>query len=797
MENAKPLAELVRGYLESAGFQVSEETGGCLVADKLIFNAERDTRLVWVPEGRPGGGYDEGPLRDSISKVRANYPTTARATVVALRREGFSRDLQQSLMQSRVRLLAPIQFFDSRFRVEESPRAASSIADIRKNAQSLARVPQPFTTEFSSPDSAAQDHQDLFRRLRNEMGYNSGPSIRIIVGRAGIGKSYLFTALFDDLYKRFLEAKRSLSRLPRPIPLLPEHLKKTQVLRTDHLIDSFLHTDIADPMSSETFRWLLVNGFATWLLDGLDELYAGDTNFFDYLLDLVTIPNSKAQVTIWCRDSLLTTSRELSEFQEVCAGDDVLKIYRLDNWGTKSKRQFVWLQKEGRLPKANEGDSDDVRAFLQILDRDESTRVMSGLPFYCRILFDQHVANDLASFSDEVELIEHTISAMKDREIKKGLFDSACFEENGLDEWLEQIAADYIEGKYAGFQRDEAEEYGPLVLRDGLSADEQQHIIVSLLNFPLFQAGSESGKVAFVHDLVADAVAARHYLKRLGNETHEVLKRLAHVDVDRPPLLRFMARRIEEAGRMAIVDELRRPSKDRSFAVALTLMMLAKPSRDILRQVNLEERFLIGVQFSDLDLSKCSFRGSDLTYASFDSCDLTGSSFDGANFHHTAFRDCNLSDADVRGCRAQSIVIGSKVEDDIERIHKWFHEASGIATSSGRCPTAQQFMHLFSKFVTPLGSARRDRLDVRALTSGKRFEGAASMGDCIRAAVNAGYLLKLKPDSRKRYSRTSGDEYTPREPLISSWSSLRSGVLATVLGRCLKNCVHGQTVRTR
>ena len=69
-----------------------------------------------------------------------------------------------------------------------------------------------------------------------------------------------------------------------------------------------------------------------------------------------------------------------------------------------------------------------------------------------------------------------------------------------------------------------------------------------------------------------------------------------------------------------------------------------------------------------------------------------------------------------------------------------------------RCPTAQQFMHLFNKYVTPLGSPRRDRLDHRALTAGKRFAGAASMDDCIKAAVGAAYLIEQghKGNSRAR-----------------------------------------------
>ena len=769
MERQEPLSQLVSGYLRSAGFNVTDGVGSCFVADRPIIGAERDTRLVWVPEASQQGSYEEGPLWENISEVRANYPTTARVTIVVPRREGFSRDMQQTFRQSGIKLLAPIQFFDSKFRVEESRRAASAIADIREDAESLHRVPQPFKTDFDKPNLEAYDRLDLFQRLRKDM-VDDDTVIRIIVGRAGIGKSCLFRALFHDLYESFLEAKRGLRTVRRPIPLLPEHLKKTQSLRTEDLINNFLHTDVADPVSSEMFRWQLVNGFATWMLDGLDELYAGDPGFFDYLLDLVTIPNSKAQVTIWCRDSLLTTSQAFSEFQETCAGQDILKVYRLENWERTSKRQFVWLQKEGHLPRAGEGDSNHVREFLDILDRDEPTKIISGLPLYCRILYDQYQeSGDLSRFSDEVELLDYTIESICDREIEKEQFDRTSFEEDGLDDWLEQIAADYVEGQYADVRRDEVEEYGTFVLRDGLSKNERQHILTSLLNFPLFQAGRESGKVSFVHDLVADAIAARYYLKRFGTSGHErkgrrgsadLIERLAHVDIEDPSLLRFIAKRIDEMRLNTLVQELRRPNNTRSFAVALTLMMLARPELDLLTRsdVNLEERLLVGVRFSNRDLSKCSFRGSDLTYTTFDSCNLTGAIFDGAHFNHTAFSgDCVLRGAEVRKSRIQSIVHSNRLEDDIDRIHEWFAKASGVASTAGRCPTAEQFMHLFSKYVTPFGRARRNQLNERGLTAGKRFAGAASVEDCIKAAVSAGYLDER--DRRGRYARAPGDKY--------------------------------------
>lgn len=621
----------------------------------------------------------------------------------------------------------------------------------------MSLVPQPYRTDGHA--SGAKERQDdLFRQLRQEMSTAGDATVRIIVGRAGIGKSCLFTSLFGDLYEDFLDSKNRLRRCPRPIPLLPEHLKQAQSMRTDALIENFLRTDVASPMTSKTFKWLLVNGYATWLLDGLDELYSGDPGFFDFILDLITDKGSRAQVTIWCRDSLLTTSQEFAEFQETCSGGDVLKIYRLSDWQRKQKRQFVWIKKKGRLPKAGDGDSAEVSEFLDVLDSNSVLKSISGLPFYCSELLQHKDDGDLKRFGDEVELLNYTVDTMVSREIAKGMFDQNSFDEDGLNDWLETIAAEYVEGQYAGLASDEVQEYAELVLRDGLDRGVRDHILTSLRNFPLFQSGNEGGQVAFVHDLVADVVAARHYRKLINGGRKDTFRRLEHVDVDYPPLLRFMVHGIEEGGLNTLRSALRRVGKDRSFSVALTLMMLVSPGKDTLRKIetSFEDRLLVGVRFVDRDLAELSFRGSDLTNAVFERCDLRRASFPGTHLSRTMFRDCDLRGADLRRSRAQSIVAGQRMLSDVNRIHEWFAESSGVRDEGVRCPTAQQFVYLFGKYVTPLGEPKRDRLPERALVSGKRVEGAAVIEDCIKAAVSAGFM---QPDHRERYSRTSGNQY--------------------------------------
>ena len=310
---------------------------------------------------------------------------------------------------------------------------------------------------------------------------------------------------------------------------------------------------------------------------------------------------------------------------------------------------------------------------------------------------------------------------MVSREIDKDMFDQNSFDEDGLNDWLETIAAEYVEGQYAGLASDEVEGYAELVLREGLDERARDHILTSLRNFPLFQSGRESGRVAFVHDLVADVIAARHYRKLINDRWQDTFRRLDHVDVDGPPLLRFMVRGIDKNGLETLRSELRRVGKDRSFAVALTLMMLVNSGRDALRKIDtsFEDRFLVGVRFVDRDLAELSFRGSDLTNAIFERCDLRGSVFQGTHLSRTTFRDCDLQGADLRRSRVQSIVAGQRMLSDVNRIHEWFAENSGVRDQGGRCPTAQQLVHLFGKYVTPLGEPKRDRLPEKALVSGE------------------------------------------------------------------------------
>ena len=734
----------------------------------------------------------ESLLRASVSRLRSKYPD-AKATVLSSSRSGFSRLLQQELKDQRIRILVPIQFFDTEFKFEHAPKAASAIADIRSPSILSQRVRQPYIVEGVPADTSPE--RDLLDTLTEELSNSDSPSVHLVLGRAGMGKTFLSRAVFAQLYSRFMKAKAQQGSAARPIPLLPDHMKDLYALRTELLIENFLRTDVASPVSRPTFEWLLVNGFTVWLLDGLDELFTGDRGFFDYILELITRPNSQAKIVIWSRDSLLTTSDAFIEFQEMCAGSDLTRVYRLSSWERASKRHFAWLQLKKRSPSNGESDTPEIRRFLEEIERSSSLRELSGVPFYCEVLLLQSRDSSIQEFSDEVVMLDHLIEEMVQREIDKGLLDRQAFQPDGLRDWLEQLAVNYVEDRsYADIDRTEALEYGRLVLLDHVTEEVEQHILLSLLQFPLFSAGMESGKVGFAHDLIAEALAARYYARKLPSEPMNIGRRVSSVDLDDPIRLRFIAQNLEPQNESAIVTAMRTANRqENTYKALLSLLMMLRPDRDQLKRlrVNLDGAALSSVAFVNRDLSGVSFRQTDLSNTRFKNCDLRGAKFEGAFINRTQF----LGRTDLEGAdfgdlmRVQSLYIEKHFHDNDAEIRDWVEKSTGRRRPINQpCPTALQITHLFRKFVTPMGYPRRDDLKRNGLLAGRRVPGAPNPEECLDAAVRHGFLVG--PDHRDKYKRVAGDKYGDIVRLVRDLSiSQAFGVLFSELCR-RRSCTH-------
>jgi hypothetical protein len=105
-----------------------------------------------------------------------------------------------------VSIRVPIQFFDTPYNWEESRDAPSSLRELRDigNAVSYRRAPQPYSDVLegtSGPDLFPVLLSGLTSRVPDRR------SIRVVVGPAGIGKSYLYQALFAELYDGFIKDK--------------------------------------------------------------------------------------------------------------------------------------------------------------------------------------------------------------------------------------------------------------------------------------------------------------------------------------------------------------------------------------------------------------------------------------------------------------------------------------------------------------------------------------------------------------------------------------------------------------
>ena len=780
------LEELAKNYLQSEGFQILDQSDGCIVSQRLEFGGN-DIQIV---QTMPPRKSPSRMLMDKVLDIRSNYPD-ARATILAHSREGISREFNAELSAEKIRVVVPVQFFDAPFKVETAPRTSSLINDIRNQAESEVRIPQQYEI-----DGVDEGGTDLFNTLLRELTIADGPNIRFVIGRAGVGKSYLFRALFQRLYSDFMNSKRGQRIHPRPIPLLPEHLRGYHSTRIEHLIQNFLHDEIVSPIQPDTFAWLLTNGFSTWLLDGLDELYAGEETFFDDIFNFLGEIGSRAQIIIWCRDSLLTSSQSFAEFLEFCTGLDIVTVYKLTGWERQHKRLYAWYRTNKRRPKPQEDDPKEVSSFLTALEKNPTLKSLSALPFYCELIFNRIDETGIPRIRDDVELLNFVIDDTVQREKEKGLLKESDFEQDGLEVWMEEIAAESVDGKgYADIAQ--VRELGELVLREDLSNERSEEVLQTLVQFPLFASSEEgTGRIAFAHELIAQALTARFCLREIGRkrERSTVFDRLTNVDLNDPVLLRFVASRVSFDMTKFILSQLQNARvSDAAFRVVLFLIMLIRPERDLIKRENLQfaGKNLTGVSFESRDLSGHSFVECNLSQVLFKNCDLHNASFEGAFLSNTGYMDCKLNNARFGNIsRIESVSFGGTVIHDTAAIRKKIYAETGMTLEviEEPCPTALQVVRLFTKFVTPLGEARRKRLDKRGLLAGRRIEGAAPSSACVHELLQSGYLTG--PDNKDRYSRSDGEIYREIVEAVRD-GTLSDGIVNIVGGLCSRTgCAH-------
>lgn len=600
------LGSLIEGFLAADGFAVERPAPYCLRGSRAGAAGEADERrYIWFSDPEHGVAPGEAALLQDFEAARAVLGPNALGFLVVPSLAGLSPAFRQQARSAGIGVRVPVQFFDTAYKSGvadaafgegQGAEAGEIFRSLERHGRDVAatRVAQPFErlTALGAAAAGFDSGPDILSVLRETMTAPRGtPLLTLVVGNAGAGKSHLFAALFADLYSRFMAAKRGLRTAARPIAFLPDHIREKQVATLDGLLGAVTATDAAAATSPALMRFLNGAGFTTWMFDGLDEVFAGESDFVA-ALEASLAPGSRSRILVCARDSLLTTSSALKGLIDRHIGDGRVEVFELARWQRPSQRALAYVRLVGRMPGAGETtDPADVAGFLSVLEASPAAAELATLPFYCDLMLEFPGGSESRTPRNELELLATAIDALIDREQAKlaagelgfhwdvfagsdtfvGLTDLveawgpevfgaardrerllAALEEIGRGRLLELIEglAHQIRTTVAlpnasdGLDCEEIEDMANIYLDVGLKPDIEPRVLLALVQFAFFGPGTGEGRVRFSHEIVADFLAGREALRILGArpESPDSIAQALGVreDLDRSILLRYL-----------------------------------------------------------------------------------------------------------------------------------------------------------------------------------------------------------------------------------------------------------------
>lgn len=746
--------KLAHSYLEAEGWHVRTRDPDLLLGDRYGRRGddEKEYSYVWVPPNLERSFRTrEGPYLRRFAEAREEHPT-ARMNFLLPTLEGLSTEFRKGARKwYGVKFWVHAHYFDTNFRWESDRRAASATSDLRKRGDEVARerIAQPFRV-IQAPDSNGnRTGSDLLDVLRGELRYPSSkkdsPTIHIVVGPAGMGKSVLFSSLYAHLYNDFQSNKSMYQLAARPFALLPEHLYDATAPTIGSILDAYLQTEPARPMHRDLFNWKLINGLGVWLLDGLDEILERDGKFFDYLEDLITMPSGETppSVVISVRDSLLETHRGLKSF---CDGDysDYVAVYQLEGWQEESKTEFA------RMQLASKG---NAKRFINALTNHPQLDELASTPYYLELLTEEFDAGILQPDNSETDVLERALALIIRREREKGLL--LDISDHDIYEFIGSCATiDLFDG---GISAEEVHEFAEVLVHD-FNEEESSRLTTQMGQIALFAQGYD-GRLRFAQEALKHYVAAKYLAQILQSSP----SKLGH-DLERYELpenvMRLMYECVDADAHDDIWQLLIGKAQENTIAGRNALRLAIRMSTDGHRITEIQFagldlsglRFgglaLLGVRFDGADLTNTDFRGAELTSSSFDNCLIKGTRFEADEEMLRSLRF-----GDMR--RFHSAHVGHGFVDDLAMFYELVGDAQDEeARTAPACGTARQLRHLFGKFVEETGRGRRKDISRRALQRGKRI--VEHREDILEEAIRAGYLVEAYRD---RISRAQDELY--------------------------------------
>ncbi len=582
-----PLYEKITRYLVRGDYRMHDASPGFArgeyAGEDLRDKPERV--LIWVEDetlpasrtldtvGRQVRATREDTLlREMIAEMQGH--NDAVGYYIAPSRQGLSAEfiasatetLQRGGRDKRGGIRIPSEFFDTDYKMDSRTgrsAKASALGQLFDRVKSRRRVAQPFMRRTGlGPNDRAIADGDIVEHLdvlfRDPV---SRATLRIIDGPAGGGKSVAFETLVVALYDEFIEAKKRQIERPRPIVFLPDHIRGENLAGyVDNIIDAAMEAEAARPVEPEQLKFLLNHGHGVWMFDGLDEFFGNDNNFFDFLGNELSNPDSRAQVLICSRDSLLTSSTALSTFvtQQIAKGT-AIELYELAPWGPDAWRKLAWMELESGLN--DKRSSPRVDAFVAALSGSQELSQLASLPFYCTVLLEEFrktakLASDPLAVLDtivermlareggklvfewrefvDLDVLDDVLAAgesmlgfsmadgKKGREVMEQLLDKAGRE--NMRELLGEVAHSRVRQPNAGDVdvSDLRGVLGPAYVDGKLVVADSARVTTAIVQFAFFGAGKKPGAVDFSHPILAEHLAAGYGLSVLRRAAEHV-----------------------------------------------------------------------------------------------------------------------------------------------------------------------------------------------------------------------------------------------------------------------------------
>lgn len=751
------LTEDTCSFLTANGFVVTQIDSVLVSATRPSLADVSDQILVWIPD--PQHSPEGLRLREAgyLRRFEEHMQAQSQRFLLVPSTEGLSADFRRrAKAEFRVSVTTPVQFFDAPFRWEANPTAATAASALRNRDEVRNRIAQPYESS-----GEPQQGDDLLPTLLTALRARGPqvPPVQLVAAPAGFGKSHLFKALFTRLYEDFVEAKRTQTQSLRPLPLLPEYLAAATAPTLKALVTSFLATDVARPLSLDSFEWMLTHGYACFLIDGLDEVIARDPQFFEYLYELLTRPDVPFQprILICVRDSLLASNRGLRHFLDD-AGESI-QTHRLTAWRESSVGRFVQLKL---------GQQEAAPVLAQLTANPNLMR-MAGTPFYCQLLTEDLARQGRVDADSETRLLGDAVANMIGREFDKSLLARHWASRSEVEILIQDIAEENLEGGSKGVTVNELAELAQYSLPADLDEADQEVAVEQLKQLPFFSSTGDLGRLSFSQEVIYDyllGVRAATYLSS-NRKRFVYLMGVRELSPDSATLrvLRetVTANRAQDDLYSSAVDAL---GDATAFRNILRLVLASPDTGWILRRVALERQDLSALVIRDADLSNLSLRGANLEATEFHNCNLTNAVFAEAVLKGTVLRDCRGVESVEFGDLStffSAVLNVVHVEDSAEWVRV---TGAGESQPHGRyvrpCAAASQVRFVFSKFIRADGVARRDWLDEKAVLSGRRFVDPAPV---VEGARRHGYLDW--DGARGRYQRSRGVEYSEMVNLVA------------------------------